>query len=133
MPVFLKLFSDRVMAASKMDKPTEFTPLDKQPVNVIIKQTNHLFVHRSVVHKAGTAMNQHSHTWDHLSFLAAGGAKVWADSKYLGEFFAPEGIVIAAGVEHMFVTTRDHTIIDCIHALHGLDDPEIAKEGTPLI
>jgi hypothetical protein len=115
-----------------MDKPTAFTPLEQQPVDIRIKETSDLFVHRTVVHKANTALTQHSHEWAHLSFIAVGGVRVWADSRYLGEFDAPDGIEIAAGVEHMFVTTKDGTIIDCIHRLEN-GEPKVAKEAKPLI
>lgn len=113
--------------------PRIFQKLYRQPDAVIIKQTDGLFIKRTIVQAAGTALPQHSHTYDHVSFLAAGAVSVFVEGKHLGDFTAPEGIVIKAHAKHLFITQTDGTIIDCIHRIDRDGEPEIAEVAAPLV
>lgn len=110
---------------------SDYAPLAAQPSQTIIKQTDDLFVHRTVVSMAGTMLPQHAHTWDHLSFIAAGEVRIWADGVLIGDVSAPEGITIKSGVKHMFMTLADGTIIDCIHRVDKIGLPDVVDEFTP--
>ena len=100
---------------------------------VVIKMTDDLFIHRTVVAESGTRLPQHAHVYDHISLISAGAVRVWAGSERLGDFEAPEGIVIKAGILHQFLTLKPDTIIDCIHRVDKMDAPEIAIEAKPLV
>lgn len=64
---------------------------------------------------AGTVVPQHAHAYDHLTMLATGGVAVWVDGTKTGEFKAPTGITIKAGVSHTFKTLAPGTTFYCIH------------------
>ena len=106
-----------------------FEELDEQPVTVEIKMADGIFIKSHHVHKAWTWMPQHSHTYDHTSMIARGAVRVWKDGWLLGDFVAPKGILIAAGVKHMFVTLEDDTIIYCIHRIDRTGEVEIDAEN----
>ena len=64
---------------------------------------------------AGMVVPQHAHAYDHLTFIAAGAVRVFADDALVGEFTAPAPLVIRARVKHRFVTLAPGTTILCIH------------------
>jgi len=76
---------------------------------------------------AGTIIPQHRHRWAHLSYLAAGGVRVWRDDRLVGDFWAPDAIRIEAGALHRFETLAPDTLILCIHATDAAE-PEIEAE-----
>lgn len=79
-----------------------------------------VFVKEMLVPDAGTLIGQHAHTYDHLSYLAAGSVQVWAGTENLGVFHAPAAIRIPARVKHRFLSLRDNTLVLCLHnAAHG--------------
>lgn len=93
-----------------------------QPVSIEIKLTDDLFVKTATVADAGTIIPTHSHRWDHITLLAYGSMRVMADGDLLGDFTGPVGILIKAGVKHMFLTTSPGVVFACIHAVRGADD-----------
>lgn len=76
---------------------------------------------------AGTIISQHTHAYDHISYLAAGAVRVWKDERWLGDFQAPAGIRIEAGLAHRFQTLVDGTLILCVHAVAEAEEPEIIR------
>jgi quercetin dioxygenase-like cupin family protein len=99
-------------------------PLPEQPISTEIKIAGGVFVKAYTIAKANTVIPQHSHAYDHISYVASGVVRVWADGQPLGEFVAPTGIVIRAGVKHLFQTMEDATVLLCIHAT----DPVVVDE-----
>jgi quercetin dioxygenase-like cupin family protein len=87
----------------------------EQPFGVEVHVADNVFVKQMVIPKAGTYVPQHAHRYDHLSMLAVGSVKAWADDALLGEFHAPHGFNIPANVKHTFLALEDQTIIYCIH------------------
>lgn len=92
-----------------------------------------LFV-KSTVFTRGTVIPQHRHEFDHLSVIAHGAVRVWADGQLLGDFEAPAGIHIKARTTHLFLALRDRTTVLCIHRLNDagevgiVDDHAIVEE-----
>jgi quercetin dioxygenase-like cupin family protein len=76
---------------------------------------------------AGTLIPQHRHTWDHISYLAAGAVRVWRDNELVGDFQAPDAIQIPARAAHRFLTLAPNTLILCVHAT---DAAEVEIEGV---
>lgn len=93
--------------------PVSTLPPEMQPYEVIVFEGGGLYVHRTVIPIKGTLIPQHSHALDHVSFIATGAARVTAGDK-TSEHNAPHGVLIAAGVTHLFETLEPNTIIDCI-------------------
>lgn len=92
----------------------ELSP-DQPPEDVEIHIADDVFVKQMKIAKAGTYIPQHSHKYDHLSMLAVGSVRAWADGDLMGDFSAPAGITIKAGIKHTFLSLVDDTIIYCIH------------------
>lgn len=68
-----------------------------------------------VIALAGSLVPQHSHEWDHLTMLATGRVRVVENESVTGEYSAPAGILIKAGVKHLFETLTDNVTLYCIH------------------
>lgn len=103
-------------------------PLVEQPPVVELHTADGLFIKQMYVAKAGTYIPQHSHAWDHTSMLATGSVRLWADGVLQGDFFAPAGILIEAGVKHLFLSLEDETTVYCIHNLHGEEAVKVLAE-----
>lgn len=88
-----------------------------------------VFIKQMAMALKGTFVAQHSHTYDHVSMLATGSVRIFADAEVLGEFKAPCGILIKAGVKHTIESLEPNTIIYCVHNLHGRDDVDINELG----
>lgn len=101
--------------------PVDVAPAQMRPTEVTIHEADGIFIKRTVLPVAGTRIPQHAHDYAHISLLAAGGARVMVNDEVIGEYTAPAGILIKAGVEHLFETTEPNTIIDCIHNLDRLE------------
>lgn len=101
---------------------------EQPPDDVEIHIADDVFVKQMRIAKAGTYIPQHSHKYDHLSMLAVGRVHVWADDKDMGEFTAPCGITIKAGVKHTFKSLVDDTIVYCIHNAARADVAAVVEE-----
>lgn len=105
-------------------------PLADQPIQTDIRMVDGVFVKSIEIRQANTILPQHSHAYDHLSYVASGAVRAWADGDPLGDFVAPTGIVIKAGVKHLFQTLADATVILCIHNIRSAEAPELLEEHT---
>jgi hypothetical protein len=97
-----------------MNLPNDFEE-SEQPDSVEFQLADGIFVKSGLFKRTGRIVPQHSHDHDHSSFIATGGVLAWADSEFLGAFEAPCSIFIKAHVKHTFKTTKDNTLILCIH------------------
>lgn len=66
--------------------------------------------------KAGTAIQQHVHNYDHISYLAYGKVLVEVEGKAGFEAIGPTGLLIKADKEHK-VTALTDCLWLCIHAI----------------
>src|SRR5215472_17049703 len=98
---------------------------EHQPVTTDIKILDGLFIKTAIVPKAGSMIPQHSHGTDHVTLLAYGSMRVWADDVLLGDYTGPVGILIRARTKHTFCTMTDGVVFACIHAAN---DPDVAEE-----
>lgn len=101
----------------------KFRRLDEQPVQTNIHMCDGLFV-KHAVFAEGSYIPQHSHSTQHLSIIATGAVRAWADGELLGDFKAPAGVVINARVKHLFLALEPMTTVLCIHRVD--DDGEVA-------
>lgn len=87
----------------------------EQPEEQNFQLADGIFIKAGLFKKEQTVIPQHSHEYDHTSFIATGAVDAWADDEYLGRFDAPAAIFIAAKRKHTFVTLKPDTQIFCIH------------------
>jgi hypothetical protein len=117
----------------------QFTRHPDQPEVVAIAMTDGVFVKATTFASAGMVVPQHAHSYDHLSFIAAGAARVWADDVLLGDFHAPHAVEIKAYVHHRFDILAPGTTVLCIHNADRADgdlgarDLEIADGLEPAL
>lgn len=107
-----------------------FIPHPNQPIETQIYEAHNLWVKQMRVPVRGTIMPQHSHSLSHLTMIATGGATVWVDGKWLGNFDAPCGVYIEAGKKHIFVTKHDNTVLYCIHELGSPEALKVLEENN---
>ena len=94
---------------------TKYIRHPDQPTEVDIRLVDGVFVKSAHFRHAGMLVPQHAHKFAHLSYIASGAVRVFADNVLLGEFTAPASIVIPARVKHLFETLADNTVVLCIH------------------
>ncbi len=98
-----------------------------EPPNVEIHMADGIFIKQMWIRNALTFIPQHVHDFDHTSMLARGSVFLWKDGKLDRRYEAPTGILIKAGVRHMFLSLEDDTIIYCIHQeAHAMQFADIA-------
>lgn len=93
---------------------TEFEECE-QPDSIEFQMADGVFVKSGLFKRTGCIVPQHSHEYDHSTFIATGAVLAWSDGDYLGHFEAPCSIFIKAHSKHTFKTTKDDTLILCIH------------------
>lgn len=101
--------------------------LDDQPVETNITLCDGLFVKHAIFAK-DSYIPQHSHETDHLTVVATGAVRAWADQVLLGDFHAPAGIVIKARVQHLFLALEPMTALLCIHRVDETGEPATIDE-----
>ena len=74
-----------------------------------------IFIRSGYFKESGTIIPQHSHEYDHTSFIATGSIDAWCEGEYLGEYKSPCGFFIKKHTKHTFVTLEPNTTIMCIH------------------
>lgn len=93
-----------------------------QPDSVEFHLADGVFIKSGSFSKENTVVPQHSHEYDHTSFIAHGSVRAWCENEYLGVFTAPCSIFIKAHAKHTFQTLEPETLILCIH--------NIARNGS---
>ena len=111
------------MHGMKLERASEQPPDD-----IEFSTIDHVFIKVMKIAKAGTIIPQHSHVYDHASFLATGAVRVWRDGVAGEERHAPDMIEIKAGVKHAFHALEDKTVILCIHNTMRKEIVEILEE-----
>ena len=119
--------TDELKAAIAAFNAAPGAPVE-QPETVDIIMADGLFAKQTHVKRAGTVLPQHSHVWDHASFISHGAARVWKDALLIGDFQAPHGLMIEAHTKHTFMTLADNTVISCIHRIDRTGEIEIEAE-----
>jgi len=76
-----------------------------------------VFVKTWHVPHAGTVIENHVHTWDHVTLIMSGIVRVFIGGKDQGTFMAPETVKIAANKQHYMTTLTDDVRLACIHAV----------------
>jgi hypothetical protein len=104
----------------------------EQPISSDTLISDGVFAKPFRVAKAHTFLPQHSHVYDHVSVIVRGAVRLWCDGELLGDHAAPTGILIKAGVKHLFETLEDDTIILCVHDIGTAESVEIAEENNLL-
>ena len=99
-----------------------------QPTEVDIRIVDGVFVKATHFRHAGMLAPQHAHEFSHLSYVASGAVRVFADGEPGGEFVAPASVVIPARVKHLFEILVDDTVVLCIHNADHAD-----PDGEPAI
>jgi quercetin dioxygenase-like cupin family protein len=101
--------------------------LAEQPISTDIRMCEGLFV-KHCIFAEGAYIPQHSHQDAHLSVIATGAVRAWADGELLGDFRAPAGIVIQARCKHMFLALEPMTTILCVHRVEQGGEPVVHEE-----
>lgn len=87
-----------------------------QPMGREYRTDNGIFIKEMDIAEAGTIIPQHSHAYEHVSYVAQGA--VLFDGR---EYVAPCAIRVPAHKKHTFQALQDDTLVLCIHA------------GTPIV
>lgn len=99
-----------------------------QPYGKEYTAADGIFVKEMTIPRSGTLVPQHSHEYDHTSFLATGSIRAWADGVLLGEFTAPYPLFVKAGVKHSFLSLQDNSLILCLHNILRTGAVEVREE-----
>lgn len=103
-------------------------PAEQQPISTEIRLADGVFMKTMVIQKAGTAVPQHAHSFDHVSVLVRGSVKIEREGRPDLICLVPTGITILARVKHLFTALEDDTIILCVHDIGTAEGVAIAEE-----
>lgn len=117
------------------DQCRTFTRAPEQPGSVEHFMADGVGIKTMDIARKGTFVPQHSHPYDHTSYLAKGSVRVLYNSEpnlggAAGTFYAPFPIFIKAGVKHTFETLEDDTLILCIHNASRTGTFEVLAENS---
>jgi quercetin dioxygenase-like cupin family protein len=104
-----------------------------QPETIGVTLFGSIYVKTWTVPDRGTLVPQHSHEWDHVSYIVSGVVRVWRDDDELGDFIGPCSVNIPALTPHRFLTLSDGVVLLCIHNADHADpdgEPPIAAENA---
>lgn len=82
-----------------------------------------IFIKEMRIPKAGTIVPQHSHKYDHTSFVASGSVTFEGQT-----IEAPAALYIPAGKKHTFTSLVDDTLVLCIHNVGRTGGVEVREE-----
>lgn len=110
----------------------EFVRLEEQPksIDFDIKfgEGDRIFIKQTFLEKAGSYYPQHSHEYEHVTFIPVGSVRAWCDDELIGDIHGPNYLTIGAHKKHLFMTLVDNTIIECIHNTSRTGEVEIHEE-----
>jgi len=102
----------------------------EQPESLEFTCADAVFVKQMSLPKKGMTVPQHSHTYDHTTFLATGALQVIRDGVDFGVFHAPVPIFIPAKTKHLLIAMADDTLAYCVHNLMHSGEVEIHELHT---
>lgn len=114
---------DHVLPTDLIPAPDEYMPTETH-----YEMADGVVVVSNLFKKSGAFLPQHSHEYDHTSFVAHGRVKIWRDGEYLGEFGKGQFIVIKAHTKHVHQALEDGTDVLCIHRYDRTGKIDIAEE-----
>lgn len=94
--------------------------MSNQPITDL-KLVDNVFVKLHHFLREGDTHQGHSHTFDHITLLAAGAVRMVHDNG-TAEFTAPHLIVTPKGITHQFTALKPDTVFCCIHAIRDGDE-----------
>lgn len=108
-----------------MSSPCENCAVNQQcqPYGNEYMAADGVFIKEMTIPFAGTMVPQHSHEYDHTSFLARG--SVLCNGK---QYRAPCPIYIPAKQKHSFLSLVDDTLVLCIHNTMRTGKVEVHEE-----
>jgi hypothetical protein len=104
-------------------------------IEVKLGCVSNLFSRMMHFKNVGDTEHTHTHSFDHLTLLAAGSVKCVVNDKET-IFKAPHMIFIKKDAEHAFTALEDNTVAYCIHAMRigerieDIVDPSMIPEGV---
>ena len=104
-----------------------YTAAERQPI-VNTYTADGVWTAHIVIPDTGTRSPQHAHAFEHLTLLAAGSVRVSRSDAEPVEYTAPAGILIPAGVKHLFETLTPGVVLACIHNTTRTGRVEITDE-----
>jgi hypothetical protein len=120
-------------AAKKAAPQSNLTPTEIAVADVHqMRPGDGEFVHdewlwlKQYVLKAGEAVEQHVHMFDHVTVIAVGTVRLAIDGIDQGEIVAPKPVTIRALAQHSMVAVTD-ALIFCVHNLRGEGYPALVE------
>lgn len=113
-----------------MQRPTEFSKTDEKLFTIEITMTDGVFVKLMGIPRAEMYVSQHTHTYDHSSFVAKGSVMVWVGDDTEGTVFhARQAILIKAHTAHLFMSLEDDTQVYCIHNISRTGEVDVDHDN----
>lgn len=94
-----------------------------QPYGEEYTAADGVFIKEMRIPKAGTVVPQHSHEYDHTSFVA-NGSVMFEGRKVI----APAPLFIPAFKKHTFIALEDDTLVLCIHNVSRTSAVQVFEE-----
>ena len=86
-----------------------------EPVIEFIDEVGGLYFRSILLRNRGDTAAQHTHEYDHVTYVGNGCVVAYADEECIGEVWAGHAIEIKAGIPHKFVAILPDTRLTCVH------------------
>ena len=88
------------------------------------------FYFRSVLlQNIGDVVTQHTHDYDHATYIGNGKVKLYVDGVEQGDYFAGRAVEVKANTKHHFVALEPNTRLTCVHLVEKAEH----NKNIPLI
>lgn len=102
--------------------PSPITPLPlKEPLVESIREGCGVYLRSVLLIERWTMVPQHRHDHDHLTLIAAGSARGWANGALIGDREAGDIFEIRAGADHVFMALEPNTRLVCVHNIESAE------------
>ena len=80
---------------------------------------------RSIILQKGQVVDQHTHDYDHATYIGSGSVEMYADNKPVGTVPAGRAVLVKAGVYHVFSALENNTRLTCVHDVKSAESIKV--------
>jgi quercetin dioxygenase-like cupin family protein len=107
--------------ALNVSRGTTMYPIPKKvaevniPIAESIDEVAGIYFRSVFLPEEGTIIPQHTHTYDHATYVGSGSVRLWVDEQWAGDYIAGQAVRISANKKHLFQSLEPNTRLACIH------------------
>lgn len=88
-----------------------------------------LYFRSVLLTNAGDVVTQHTHDYDHATYIGSGSVKLYVDGIEQADYLAGRAVKVEANKKHHFVALEPNTRLTCVHIVERAEN----NKNIPLI